>query len=57
MGEDVRPDLAEAIEVMIAIQENLEERWVVARTGEEKRSIEELMCFLLADYCSGLRGD
>jgi len=52
IGDNVRVDLA-----MIAIQESLEKRLVVTKTGEEQQNIEELLCFLLVGNCVWVRGD
>ena len=57
IGVIKRRNFALTSEMLHALLELLEKNWVESELSSEKKSIEELATFVLAEYCAGLRGE
>ena len=57
MGQIRKQNEAFTSDIIHAMDKITEELWVVAESEEEKAALEELMLFVLAGFCAGLRGE
>jgi hypothetical protein len=44
-------------EVILALDKVCEEVWAAATTALAKANVEDLMCYVLAEFCGNLRGE
>jgi hypothetical protein len=57
MGDDVRPDMAVSIHIMLAIDKAYEERWENCRTPKDRLATAVGCSFFMNGFCAGLRGE
>jgi hypothetical protein len=57
MGDDVRPDMAASIGIMLEMDVLYEERWQRCRTSQEKLATALHCSFFMNGFCAGLRGE
>jgi hypothetical protein len=57
MGDDIRPDRAVTIEVMLAMRAHYERLFLRSHTSQEQLKIALHCCFFVLGFCAGLRGE
>ena len=57
MGDDIRPDMAVSIELLLEMLKRLDKSWEASKLWKEKMEVAELGFFLAAGYSAALRGE
>jgi hypothetical protein len=57
MGDDIRPDRALSIEVMLEYQQHYEKLWTQASPGRAQLEAALRATFVIVGFCGGLRGE